>query len=149
LPAGGYEIEVVLSEVEGRVLNRRTIAFTLGVVSGEITTLDVAPEHFSPGQPLDIVLSFRNTGDVAVTGKATVSVSDGQGNPLTQFSHDFSELPPAQMRTFGDVWPTGSAPGQRYYFTASVLFNGAAAGPVVREASTYLHCYLPLLLKGR
>jgi hypothetical protein len=148
LPAGDYEVEAVLSEMEGRVLNRRTITFGLGVVSGEITDLHVVPEHFTPGQPLDITLSFRNTGDVAVTGKAMVAVSDGQGNPVAQFSHDFSELPPEQVQTFGDVWPTGSAPEQRYSFTGSVVFDGAAAGPVVKEASTYPHCYLPLVLKG-
>jgi len=149
LPAGGYEIEVVLTDVEGSVLNRRTITFMLGAVSGEITSFAVTPTHWSAGQPLSIALRFRNTGDVPATGKATVDVSDGQGVPLAQFSHDFTELAPAQTLNFNDVWSTAGAAEGRYYFTANVLFNGAAAGPIVREVGANRYVYLPLVLKGR
>ena len=147
-PAGSYEIEVVLTDVEGSVLDRRTVTLMLGVVSGEITSFAVTPTHFSAGQPLSIALSFRNNGDVPTSGKATVSVSDGQGDLITQFSHDFTELSPAQTLTFNDVWSSAGAAEGRYYFTANVLFNGAAAGPVVREVGTNRYVYLPLVLKG-
>jgi hypothetical protein len=146
-PAGGYEIEVVLTDVEGSVLERRTATFMLGVVSGEITSLAVTPTHFSVGQPLSIALSFRNTGDVPATGKATVNVSDGQGDPLAQFSHDFTELSPGQTLTFSDVWSTAGAAEGQYYLTANVLFDGAAAGPLVREVGTNRYVYLPVVKK--
>jgi len=148
-PAGLYEIEAVLADPEGSVLERRTATFTLGSVSGEITDLSLAPPRWSPGQPLEIALTFRSSGDVPATGKATLDVSDGQGEPVTQFSHDFSELPPGQALTFRDVWPGMGLIGDRCYVTANVLFNGAAVGPVVKQAGADVYVYLPLVLKGR
>ncbi len=147
-PAGGYEIEVVLTDVEGSVLDRRTVTFMLGTVNGEITSFAVTPTHYSVGQPLSIALSFRNTGDVPASGKATVDVSDGQGVLITHLSHDFTELSPAQTLTFSDEWSGAGAAEGRYYFTANVLFNGAAAGPIMREVGTNQYVYLPLVLKG-
>jgi hypothetical protein len=71
------------------------------------------------------------------------------GNPIAEFSHDFADLPPAQSLTWSDTWPSAGAAGGRYYFTAGVIFDGAAAGPVIRWASADRFGYLPLSLKGR
>jgi len=76
-----------------------------------------------------------------------VRVSDGQGNPVTQFDHDFEELAPGASLAFEDTWNTAGDAEGRYFFTAGAVFNGAAAGPVVRSASTTLAGYLPLTMR--
>jgi len=145
--AGGYEIEVTLKDQGGNTLDQRTLSFILGEVSGEIDSFAVSPAHFSIGQTLNLALTFRNTGDMSVSGKATIGVSDAAGQPVAQFSHDFSDLAAGEDISFADVWPTAGAERGRYYFTANVLFAGAAAGPSTRTASTERYGYLPLLRK--
>ncbi|HBY95325.1 MAG TPA: hypothetical protein DEP84_15465, partial [Chloroflexi bacterium] len=146
--AGDYEVEVVLRDVEGTVLDRQTETFSLGLVAGEIADFTVAPRQFKIGDPISISLTFRNTGDVAATGKTVVNVFDHEGNLVDQYSHDFTDLAPLQTARFANVWQTAGVSAGGYYFVATALFNGTSTDPMTAAVSTEARVYLPIISKN-
>jgi hypothetical protein len=75
-------------------------------------------------------------------------VSDKEGNLVSEFSHDLTDLAPAQTVTFNEVWQTESMAEGRYYFTAVVIFNGTSTNPMTAVASTEARIYLPVIVKN-
>ena len=146
-PAGSYEVEVVLRDSAGAVLNRRATVFALGVPDVQILSFNAGPRRFTPGQNLSAALSIRNMGDMPASGAATVRMSDAGGALLGEKTYSFSDLAPAASTAFRDNWPTAGLPAGNYYFVADVTFNGGAAGPASAMVSTYRLTFLPALLR--
>ena len=146
--AGDYEVEVVLKDAGGAVLDRWTETFSLGLVAGEITDFAVGPQQFNIGDAINASLTFRNTGDVTTSGRTTIKVYNNDGGLVEEFVHNFTNLAPSQQTTFNDVWNTGGKTAGRYYFTATVSFNGNAAEADTVQVSSFTTKHLPSVVKG-
>jgi hypothetical protein len=143
--AGDYEIEVALTDHAGTVLDRRTLSFTLGVTAGEIDTFTVGPTRFDVGEPIEIDVGFRNTGDVPATGRTVVRVHDGQGRLVEELSHGFADVPPGGQTAFADTWHTAGMAEGTYTIVAQAVFNGTSTDPVLLLVDSLEWCYLPLV----
>jgi hypothetical protein len=144
---GLYYAEVTLRDEAGDVLDKKTVQFTKGIASGEITTFTVSPGPFEIAEQVAVSLTFANTGTVPLTGTAVVQIQDQVAGLVEEFSHDYGNLAPGNSVTFADVWDTSGAAAGSYRVVAYVLYESTATEPSVAIVRMGHPLYLPLGLK--
>jgi hypothetical protein len=143
---GEYCAEVTLKDTSENVLDRRTEVFALGISHGEVTNLAVTPQYVRPGRPVDIGLTFTNTGSIELEGSAVVRIQDANEKEVGESVHSFGDLSPAGAVSFNDSW---SAPGSGpYKIIGYVCYDGQATAPKVVEISQCAGCIMAADLNG-
>ncbi|NOZ28117.1 MAG: hypothetical protein GXP39_08715 [Chloroflexi bacterium] len=148
---GVYYVEVTLRDPEGRTLDRRTSTFTLGAPSGAVTRLTATPERFRVGDPIQISMTFANTGPVALDGVAVIRVLNESDEIVREFRHEISDLEPGGTIPFEDVWDTSGLPEGTYRIIGTVAYESQTADPVTVVVGTGRsrgRLYFPILLRG-
>jgi len=78
--------------------------FRLGVSSGHITELTVAPRRIQLGEPVKIDMTFSNIGTVDISGVAHIMVQNELGDLIAEFTHNLSELAPSESAGISHTW---------------------------------------------
>jgi hypothetical protein len=119
-----------------------------GISCGKITAFSATSRFFSVGQHIDVVLTFKNTGTVAITGTAQIAVRDGIGATVDSFSHEIVDLAPGQSQSFDSWWDTTGVSGGEYRVTGWVEFDAQASDPESAVVSTeWPRTYLPTVFR--
>ncbi len=139
-PPGPYVAEVVLKDAEGQVLDRTTTAFAIGSASVRADSLTATPEHFAPGEMVDLALAVTNEGDLETDGTAMLRVYDRDDVEVAAFQKEIAGLAAGQSRTIEFAWDTSGVEPGVYEARAFVAYGGGRSNEVtVRVPSSTPH----------
>jgi len=132
---GYYNIEVEIRDNSGSVLDREMIGLEIGIYTGELQTFTATPECFDVGDEIEIDMAFNNTGTVNINGTAVIRVQDEAGEMVQEFTHDITDLAPADSISFSDNWGTSEVEEDCYNIIGFVLYDSKATDPAVVTVS--------------
>jgi PKD repeat protein len=135
-PPGYYYVEVTLSDIQGRLLDRKTSLFGLDLTMGDITAFSVSPQYFDIGDMVSIDLTFTNTGSVSFNGTAYTNIQDMDGNILHTFLHTITDLQAMESFSSTDQWDSSSAQEGSYKVVSYVLYESRSSETMVQLIST-------------
>ena len=145
---GYYAVEAEIRDSAGRLLDRRTAQFRLGVYAGEIVAFTAGPTFFDIGDTVDVSLVFSNTGTVPLTGTAVIRVQDDAGEVVARFSREVANLAVGAALRFDDAWDTSGAARGAYAVIGYVLYDARATAIETVVVSTETYIYLPVILRN-
>ena len=96
--------------------------FTIGVETGEITVF--TSQDVRKGEMAEFKIIFRNTGTMAVSAKAILTITDSVGNPVKTFESVSEAVNPGEEHSFIFRWDTNEASPGQYIAKASVQYDG-------------------------
>jgi len=96
--------------------------FTIGVETGEITVFTA--QDVRKGEMAEFKIIFRNTGTMAVSAKAILTITDSVGNPVKTFESVSEAVNPGEEHSFIFRWDTNEASPGQYIAKASVQYDG-------------------------
>ena len=96
--------------------------FTIGVETGKITVF--IAQDVRKGETAEFKIVFRNTGTIAVSAKAILTITDSVGNPIKTFESVGEAVKPEEEHSFIFRWDTNEAPPGHYIAKASVQYDG-------------------------
>ncbi len=132
---GYYNIEVEIRDSSGNVLDRKMTGVEVGIHKGEIQTFTATPECFDVGDEIEIDMAFNNTGTANITGTAIIRVRDEIGETVQEFTHDVTDLAPADSISFNDNWDTSGVEEDSYNIIGFVLYDSRATDPAIVTVS--------------
>ncbi|MGD8474446.1 MAG: C25 family cysteine peptidase, partial [Anaerolineae bacterium] len=146
--SGDYYVEVKLYDSDSNLLDQDIQTFRLGILSGEIASLEASPELFEVGEMIDISMVFENVGTLPLTGTAVIEVQTAEGltmaGPLTQ---TIEGLAPGSTVEIQEVWDsTGVALGD-YRVIGYVLYDARSTGASSVALTNLRRVYLPVVLR--
>jgi hypothetical protein len=97
-------------------------AFTVGVETGEITVF--AALDVRKGETAEFKIVFRNTGTMAVSTKAILTITDSVSNPIKTFESISETVNPREEHLFTFQWDTNEASPGHYIAKATVQYDG-------------------------
>lgn len=151
VPPGGYVVEIIVQNIGGdytpQRLAERTLEFVLGGTAGEVTEFSVSPHIFQPGDGVDAVLSFSNTGDLPLGGQLVVQVQTMTGDLVETFTQDFADLPDGASATAVFTWDSTGATEPDYRIIGYVSYASGITPVFVEEIHTQARIYLPSVLR--
>ncbi len=120
----------------------------LGATDGLVTSFTAAPQIFQPGDAVQAVLEFANTGDQPITGLMVIEVQTVEGVIIATFTQDLIDLTADHSQTFTANWDsTGSTPAD-YRLVGYVQYASQITVPQVRlVTSDPQRVYLPITLR--
>jgi hypothetical protein len=146
--AGDYYVAVELQDGEGNVLDREVREFTLGVTAGEVTALTASPALFKIGNSVGVTLTFQNTGELSITGTATIQIAHSDGLTFTKvFTHPVINLAPGNAIVVADSWATVGMPEGDYAILGYVSNDLQVLGSRTAAISTRTRVYLPIVIR--
>ncbi len=74
LPFGHYQMMVELRDTQGNLLGTAVDDFQLGIVAGEVTSLEASQTAYTGGESILLSMTFVNTGTVPITGTGVIEV---------------------------------------------------------------------------
>jgi hypothetical protein len=147
--AGPYYLDVELRDLNGNLLDQAAAEFQLGITAGEITAFSATPGIFRPGDPIQLSLTFHNTGTVPITGTAVIQIQTGDGLTVTHaFAHDIVNLAPDAEIRFDDAWDTTGADEGDYRILGYVRYDAKTSDIGSVTVDTRMHIYLPLIQRS-
>jgi len=120
---GDYEFEACIRTFDGTPLDTETACFVVGTSDGIITEFTATPQRFSPGQVIDLDLTFENTGDEPLSGNVTFEVEDPDGAQIEEFVIRYTDLQPGASREFEAMWDTAGVAKGTYGVCAYVEYD--------------------------
>lgn len=136
-PAGEYLVEVELREPDGDLLDSAVATFRLGSAAAKATVLTVTPTQFKPGQTLSVSFVVSNTGQVPVSGTATVQVlSRATERIVARLEPEVGQLAPGGSIKVAASWDSPDDACGTYEVTAYVLYGGQRTPLLQTTAST-------------
>ncbi|NIS12842.1 MAG: hypothetical protein GWN58_61665, partial [Anaerolineae bacterium] len=106
-PPGYYYVEVKLFDSDSNLLDQDSSTFRLGILSGEITSLQATPELFEVGESVDISMVFENVGTLPISGTAVIEVQTASGILMSgPYTHTIEGLAPGHLVELNEVWDT-------------------------------------------
>jgi hypothetical protein len=120
---GYYRAEVTLQTGEGELLGLQSKTFRIGSSSGEIFNLIASPDHFVPGDPVDISVSFLNSGTIPLNGSVFIKIQNTAGVVVRQFTHPFTDLIPGRQLNMANVWDTTNVADDVYHIVSYAAFD--------------------------
>lgn len=147
-PAGDYRVVVSLVDGDGNILDADEVGFRLGTVQGEVAELTVDPATLDAGPTFDITLVFSNTGTVAITGTAVVSVYPADVLTATAtMTQTLANVLPGTTATFAPTWDATGMPSQDYRIVGLVRYDGRSTAPAEATIEGPNRIFLPLVMK--
>ena len=143
---GFYEVVAALRDAGGHQLDRRTTTIQVNPATGTVTRFTALPEFFRTGEPVALSMTFRNTGQSAITGTMTILIQNAAQAAVREFNKDVSGLPAGQSASFDAALDTAGLALGTYWATAYVTFDGAATDPAVVTFSSARRLFLPVVL---
>jgi len=92
------------------------------VETGEITVF--AALDVRKGETVEFKIVFRNTGTMAVSAKAILTITDSVGNPVKTFESISETVNPGEEHLFTFQWDTNEASSGHYIAKANVQYDG-------------------------
>ena len=147
-PPGYYHVEVKLYDSDSNLLDQDSLTFRLGILSGEITTLQATPEFFTVGETVDISMVFENVGTLPITGTAVIEVQTAAGLAVTgPFTHTVEGLAPGLSVELHEAWDTTGVALGDYRVIGYVLYDARSTGASAVALTNARHVYLPVVLR--
>ena len=85
---GYYNIDVILKDFNGVILERISQRFRIGVYSGIITDFEVIPKDFNIDEPVAIFVEFKNIGTISIDGTCIIEIVNYKGEIVQTFVQD-------------------------------------------------------------
>jgi hypothetical protein len=146
---GAYLVEVTLQAVGSeQILDLETQRFDLGIAGGAITQFAAGPQLFHIGDDIELSLTFENTGTVTIDGTAVFEVWNENGELVTEFAHEISDLSSGAATMVQDVWQTAAVVEATYTVKGYVSYGSTATEPLTARVSTNAFIYLPLVIRS-
>jgi hypothetical protein len=147
-PPGEYYVEVKLLDSDSNLLDQDTQTFGLGILSGEIASLEATPELFKVGETIDIAMVFENVGTLPITGTAVLEVQTAEGLTITGPLTDTVEgLAPGSSVELQRVWDTTGVALGDYRVIGYVLYDARSTGASTVALTNLRRVYLPVVLR--
>lgn len=147
--AGDYYVEVKLYDNDSNLLDQDAQSFRLGILSGEIASLDATPQLFNEGETIDISMVFGNVGTLPITGTAVIEVQTAEGLTITgPFTQTVDELTAGHSIEIHEVWDTTGVALGDYRVIGYVLFDARSTGASTVALTNLRRIYLPVVLRG-
>ncbi len=121
--AGNYYMEANIRDSVGNILKSQKSEFCLGISLMEIENFSATLESSS----IDTSLSIMNMGTVALEGTAIIKIHNEDNEIITEFRHEFIELPPAETLSFTDSWDTTGAENGIYHIQTYVGYDSKSS----------------------
>jgi hypothetical protein len=128
IPNGDYYADVVISDIAGKVLDKKQVGLRLGIPEGKLTGLEVAPQQFRVGDAVKLSLDFKNTGSTTLSGRSIFEIRV-KDSVVARLTRDFEGLAPGKSRQFTDSWKTGGARENVLYRVVGYVSYEATATP--------------------
>ena len=147
-PPGEYYVEVKLYDSDSNLLDQDSLTFRLGIMSGEITSLQATPEFFAVGETVDISMVFDNIGTLPITGTAVIEVQTAAGLAVTgAFTRTVEGLAAGLSVELHEAWDTTGVALGDYRVIGYVLYDARSTGVSTVTLTNARHVYLPLVLR--
>ena len=147
-PSGEYYVEVKLYDSDSNLLDQDTRSFRIGVVSGEIGSLEATPELFEVGETVDISMVFDNVGTLPITGTAVIEVQTAEGFTFAgPFTDTVEGLAPGSSVELQRVWGTTGVALGDYRVIGYVLYDARSTGASTVALTNLRRVYLPVVLR--
>jgi hypothetical protein len=151
VPAGDYTIEIIIEDMEGNRLAQRSLGLRLGETAGEITTFEVSPNTFNPGEIIDVDMVFRNSGDLPISGEAIIQVQTKAGVIVGEFQAPINDLVAGESLPVAFAWDSTGVSENEYWLVGFVKYNSQTTptASVILTVSNNLQndVFLPLILR--
>ena len=148
-PPGQYNVEVKLFDSDSNLLDQDSLTFRLGILSGEITSLQATPELFNVGETVDILMVFENVGTLPITGTAVIEVQTAGGLAVSgPFTHTVEGLAPGHLVELNEAWDTTGVALGDYRVIGYVLYDARSTGASTVALTNLRRVYLPVVLRG-
>jgi len=148
-PPGDYYVEVRLYDNASNLLDQDTQSFRLGLLAGEIASLEAAPELFTVGETIDISMVFENVGTLPITGTAVIQVQTIDGPAVTgPFTHTVTGLAPGSSIELNEAWDTSGVALGDYRVIGYILYDSRSTGVSTVALTNLRRIYLPAVLRG-
>ncbi len=148
-PPGYYYVEVKLFDGDSNVLDQDMLTFRLGILSGEIASLEATPELFDVGDTVDISMVFENVGTLPITGTAVIEVQTAGGLLASgPYTHTIEGLAPGHLVEMDEAWDTAGVALGDYRVIGYVLYDARSTGTSTVSLTNLRRVYLPVVLRN-
>ncbi len=113
-PTGDYEVEAVVKDPKGNELDRKRTLFRLGNPQGEVTDFKVTPPQFKIGKPIELSMTFKNTGTCDLAGEAVFRIMTAD-SLVDELHETMVALKPGASTSFRKSWMTDNAQRSALY----------------------------------
>jgi hypothetical protein len=146
---GVYYVDLSLLNAAGKLLDEEMRDFQLGVATVEVTSLSAAPTLFQPGDPIQLSMGIRNSGELPVSGTAYIRIVGTGALTYTQeFNRPVSTLSPGATTAFDVEWDTTGVPKGDYRVVAYVLHGPMGSQSREVRVGTTARVYLPMVIRN-
>jgi len=97
---GYYNIDVILKDFNGVILERISQRFRIGICSGIITDFDINPKDFNIDDSVSIFVEFKNIGTISIDGTCIIEIVNYKGEIVQTFLNDITNLQPGETIPF-------------------------------------------------
>jgi hypothetical protein len=143
LSVGDYCLVVHARQADGASLDEEQTCFRLGVMQAEPTLLSASKLAFTPGEAVNLSLSYANLGDISLQGQAVLQVRDLGNTVLHTWTQEISALAPGGSGQFVVNWNTAGVPGGSLVLYGYLSYDGQTTAPLTREMRPEARLYLP------
>jgi hypothetical protein len=148
-PPGYYYVEVKLFDGESNLLDQDSSTFRLGILSGQITSLQATPDLFDPGDTIDISMVFENVGTLPISGTAVIEVQTTSGIMMSgPYTHTIEGLAPGHLVEMDETWDTTGVALGDYRVIGYVLYDARSTGASTVALTNLRRVYLPVVLRN-
>ena len=128
---GRYNAIIYLKDMQGFILDRKTISFTVGIPQINITDFQVNPINFTIGDKIQFSTQIANTGDITISGVFTVEIHSSDDKLIDTFRFPFENLTASETKNFQGTWDTTSTlANKNYTILGYATYAGKATPPI-------------------
>jgi hypothetical protein len=132
-------IEVAVKDLDGVVLDRRTMSFDLlNPAEGRLRFLNIAPETFGLGDTVNIQAAFDNVGTEPLQGQIVLNIANAAGALQLQEVVPFSQLSAGQTATLEVNWTNSDLSPRDCVILAYATYNSVSTDTLVAFDGTKL-----------
>ncbi len=153
MESGGYMAEIMVMDLQGRVLDLRGARFWVGEWPVNVTGLEVT-DDIPPGACLNATIGIENSGEVQLNGTARLWVLDDMGRETDIMTEQEVGIMPGELVLFNRSLDIGRLGEGRYFLAGCVSTRGRPSRHVygeflVAEEPLVVALAVLLLLAGR
>jgi len=135
---GRYDAIVYLRDMQGFILDRTTVLFTVGIPRVNITDFQVDPVNFTIGDKIQFSAQILNTGGITISGVFTVEIHSSEDKPVETFRYPFENLTAGETKNFQGTWDTSSTlTNKTYSMLGYAIYGGDATYPVKTQLTPH------------
>jgi len=126
--AGGYVLDLFLTDAEGNLLDSRAVRFWVGVPGTSMVSVSADPGIVAPNGSVTATVSLSNGGDLEGRGDAVVWIMDGLGATVAQSELNLTAIPPHSTTDLKHTFDLPGLADGEYWIGVWAMLEGVPAG---------------------